>query len=85
MWPCSRKEDTPALFPIKYKKREAKKYYSMISGSSTKYRQLYMSTEAYLNAIEYRKSRFKQIWESKNLLEWNYAEWRDYSELNASK
>ena len=52
-----------------------------ISGSSKRYHQLYMNAETFMNAIELRKKYFKKDWESKNLLEWNYAEWRAYKEL----
>lgn len=49
--------------------------------SSSRYRDLYMSTKEYLREIEFRKQDFKKRWKKKNLLEWNYAEWRAYNDL----
>lgn len=61
--------------------QEVSFFKSMSISSSGRYHELYMTTEAYLKKIEFRKKRFKEIWERKNLLEWNYAEWRAYKEL----
>lgn len=50
-------------------------------GSFSSYRKLYMTPELYQLKIEERKQKFKQKWENKGLLEWNYAEYKAYNEL----
>lgn len=50
-------------------------------GSSVGYRKLYISPKSYAFTIEWRKQVFKDKWEKKSWLEWNYAEARAYREL----
>jgi len=45
------------------------------------YHDIYMDAEEYLATIRFRKSEFIQEWESKGVLEWNYAEYRAYHEI----
>jgi len=42
---------------------------------------MYMSSEDYFDRIETRKQKFKTKWENKNILSWNYPEYKAYKEL----
>lgn len=49
--------------------------------SESNYRGIYMDVNEYLSIIHYREDKFKREWESKGILEWNYAEYNAYNEL----
>ncbi|MFH0867571.1 MAG: DUF4153 domain-containing protein [Bacteroidota bacterium] len=45
----------------------------------------YMNINNYYDAVQKRKNVFLKKWESKDILEWNYAEYRAYQELKKNK
>lgn len=46
---------------------------------------VYMNSESYFNIIERRKSMFKQDWEKKHWISWNFQEYRAYRKLFKNK
>lgn len=49
--------------------------------SLNSYRRIYLGVDEYIWEIKMRKIIFKLEWESKGILEWNYAEYRAYHEM----
>ncbi len=43
--------------------------------------EVFMTPETYHSILQKRKKRFIEKWERKDILEWNYAEWRAYRRL----
>lgn len=46
--------------------------------------EVFMTPEIYYNIVRKRKKRFKEKWERKDMLEWNFAEWRSYRQVAKS-
>ncbi|MFT6982927.1 MAG: hypothetical protein ACJAUD_001698 [Crocinitomicaceae bacterium] len=61
--------------------KQEKEFTFNFQSSSQSYRKTYMGVEEYIWEIKMRKIIFKMQWESKGVLEWNYAEYKAYHEM----
>ncbi len=79
--------DQPTDKVVSIDKRQSRWLGSFESGRHfyKRYRNMYMTPEKYGMLIEFRKAVFRKRWKQKSWLEWNYADWKAYNELEARR